>query len=85
MKKGQINANKCQIFFKKIVNITKLKFRISENVLNFSQICTKQALKYIIFISIQKRPKMAKWPKHFFSGKQIQNRPNGNPAKSFTV
>jgi hypothetical protein len=24
--------------------------------------------------------KMAKWPKHFISGKQFQKRPNGNPA-----
>ncbi len=30
----------------KFVNITKLDFIISENVLNFSQICPKQALKY---------------------------------------
>jgi hypothetical protein len=37
--------------------------------LKFAQICSKQALKYTIFVNIQK---MAKWPNHFISGKQFQ-------------
>jgi len=48
--------------------------------LKFAQICPKQSLKYTIFVNIQKRPKMAKLPNHFISGKQFQKRPNGNPA-----
>jgi len=61
--------------------------------LKFAKICPKQALKYTIFVNIQKRQKngqMAKWPKHFISGKQFQKsqiwqiwplkRPNGNPV-----
>ncbi len=44
--------------------------------MKFAQICSKHALKYTIFVNIQKRPKMAKWPNHFISGKQFQKRPN---------
>jgi len=43
--------------------------------LKFAQICSKQALKYTIFVNIQKRPKT-----HIISGKQFQKRPNGNPG-----
>jgi hypothetical protein len=55
--------------------------------LKFAQICSKHALKYTIFVNIQK---MAKWPNHFISGKQFQKgqiwqiwplkRPTGNPG-----
>jgi len=48
--------------------------------MKFGHICPKQSLKYTIFVNIQKRPKMAKLPNHFISGKQFQKRPNGNPA-----
>ncbi len=58
--------------------------------MKFAQICPKQALKYTIFVNIQKRQKMAKWPYHSFSGKQFQKgqiwqiwpleMPNGNPG-----
>jgi len=46
----------------------------------FAQNCPKQALKYTLFVNIQKRPKMAKWPNLFISGEQFQKRPNGNPG-----
>jgi len=51
--------------------------------LKFAQICPKQALKYTVFVNIQKRPKMAKWLNHFYSGKQFQKRPNGKPSSFF--
>ncbi len=38
------------------------------------EICSdlsKTGLKIYSFVNIQKRPKMAKWPNHFISGKQI--------------
>jgi len=38
--------------------------------LKFAQICSKHALKYTIFINIQKRPN------HFISGKLFQKRQN---------
>ncbi len=51
--------------------------------MKFAHICPKQALKYTIFVNIQKRQKkMAKWPNHFISGKRFQKRPNGNPDAS---
>jgi hypothetical protein len=53
MKKGHF-------FFKNFVKKTRLKVIISKNIASFAQISPKQALKYIIFFTIQKRPKMAK-------------------------
>jgi len=54
-----------------------------------AKICQKQALKYTIFVNIQKGQKTAKWPNHFISGKKFPKgkiwqiwplkRPNGNP------
>jgi len=59
--------------------------------LRFAQICPKQALKYTIFVNIQKKAK--KWPNgqtilflanSFKKGQILQiwplKRPNGNPA-----
>ncbi len=74
MKKARQRPN----FLQKFVNITKLELRISEKVLNFSQICQKQALN-ILFSSTSKKDKK-KWPKHFISGKQFQERPYDNPV-----
>jgi len=39
------------------------------------EICSalsNQTLKYTIVVNIQKRPKIAKWPNHFISGKQFK-------------
>jgi len=47
------------------------------------EICSdlsKTGLKLYYFFNIQKRPKMAKWQKHFISGKQFQKSPSGNPG-----
>jgi len=44
--------------------------------LKLAQICPKQALKYTLFVNIQKGQKMAKWPNHFISEKHFQKRQN---------
>jgi len=54
MKKGQIKAKFPSKFF---VKMTKLKFINLLKYLKFAQICPKKALKYTIFVNIQKRPK----------------------------
>jgi hypothetical protein len=56
MKKGQIKAK----FPLKIVKITKLTINNYKKCMKFAHICPKRALKYTIFVNIQKRPKMAK-------------------------
>jgi len=61
-KKGQIlknekRPNKGHISFKKFVKITELKFRMFRICLKFAEICPKKALKYTIFVNIQRRPK----------------------------
>ena len=62
MKKGQIKAK----FLQKFVKITRLKFRISSNIVSFAQIFPKQALKCTIFFNIQKRPKNGQMAKPFY-------------------
>ena len=68
MKKGKIKAN---FFSKKLVVIARLKFKISLNILNFAQICPKQASKCTIFFKIKKRPKIGKKAKNWPNGQTI--------------
>jgi len=67
--------NKGQIFFKKVVKITRLKFRVFIKCLKFAQICPKQAKngKTILFLTNSfKRGQIGPiWP---------LKSPNGNPA-----
>jgi len=79
--KGQILKNEKKAkqrpnFLQKFVNITKLEFRISEF---FSQICKKQALKYTIFINIQKGQKMAKT---FYFWQTVSKKGHQHPKKA---
>jgi hypothetical protein len=47
--------------------------------LKFAHICPKQALKYTIFVNIQKRPKNGQMAEHYF-WQTVSKRPNGNPG-----
>jgi len=44
--------------------------------LKFVQICSKQALKYTIFVNIKKRPKNGQMAKPFYFWKTVSKRPN---------
>ncbi len=72
MKKGQIS-------FKKFVKITKVKYRISLKNLRFAQICPKQALKYTIFVNIQKRPKNGQMAKPFYFWQMVSKKAKWQP------
>ena len=69
-------AIKGQIFNKKNVTITILKFSIPYNIVSSDQIFPKQAFNCSFFFNIQKRPKMAKYPNHVICGKQFPKRRN---------
>jgi len=44
--------------------------------LKFAQICPKQALKYALFVKIQKRPKNGQMAKPFYFWQTVSKRPN---------
>jgi len=48
--------------------------------LKFAQICSKQALKYTLFVYIQKRPKNGQMTKPLYFWQTVSKRPNGNPG-----
>jgi len=73
-KKGQILKNekrpyKGQISLKKMVKITKLKFRISDLF----------KTKYTIFVNIQKRPKKGQMAKSFYFWQTVSKKAKWQP------
>jgi len=52
--------------------------------LKFAQICPKQALKYTIFVNIQKRPKNGQMAKPFYFWQTVSKKAKWQPFGSFS-
>jgi len=48
--------------------------------LKFAQICPKQALKYTIFVNIQKRPKIGQMAKPFYFWQTVSKKAKWQPC-----
>ena len=68
--KGQIlyeekRPNRRLNFLQKLVKITRLKVRLSQNITSFADIFQKHVLNIIFSLTFRKGQNMDKWPNHF--------------------